>query len=246
MNRRVRSTPEQWGQEKVFQQGTWQPGQVRSVLTRDTPVEFTPPLTSTLIAGVFNPDTDQIQDYILRWVLKPGTGGARTEVRFDATRFVRISLPLEAFSLGLALDDNGGSGDSPTGDVQAFAFVGEGGVATDVDQGPTFSVPFDVPDNSAQQFEIPVGASALRVVGPQPSFAVSPFIALNTLFFNRGAQVVATAPGLGAAPADPSLWTLYCSGDYIPLPASVTGVQISNARNTGGRVRGLLEFKLDL
>ena len=244
MNDRARSTPEQWGQEKVFKSGTWKLKQIRSVLTRDTPKIFVPPQTSTIIAGIVNEDSDVVQDYTLRWVLRPGTGGARTEVRFDATGFTRVSLPLEAFTLGLVIDpDDPDDPDFPVGDVEAFAFVGEGGVGTDEAEGPQFTQVAHVPAGGDLVVQLPVGATALRLTG-NSGITGDPFATATQLQIRRGISVLGILPGLGALVGDPSLWTLFASGAWLPIPGSATNIKIHNGGV--GAIVGRLMFKLDL
>lgn len=246
MNDRARSTPEQWGQEKIFKADDppWVVGQVRSVLTRDTPKVFVPPQTSTIIAGIINADSDVVQEYTLRWVLRAGTGGARTEVRFDATGFTRIALPLEAFSLGLVLDpDDPANPDFPAGDVEAFAFVGEGGVGTDEGEGPSFTQFCHVTAGGDLIVEVPTGATAVRLSG-NSGITADPFLTTTQLQIRRGITVLGILPGLGAAAGNPSLWTLFASGAWLPLPGSATNIKIHNG--AVGAIDARLQFKLDL
>lgn len=243
MNGRALSTPEQWGQEKVVRPGDWT-DKALVVLTRDTPRVFTPPQTSTLICGVVNEDSDVVQEYALRWVLRPGVGGARTEVRFDATGFTRVALPLEAFTLAIEVDpDDPSNPDFPAGDVEAFAFVGEGGVGTDEAEGPSFTQYVHVAATGDTIVEVPVGATAIRLSG-NSGITADPFLATTQLQIRRGISVLGILPGLGAAAGDPSLWTLFASGAWLPLPGTATNIKIHNG--AGSAIVAHLQFKLDL
>lgn len=241
---RALSTPEQWGQEKVIRPTQWKgPGQATSILTRDTPRVFTPPQTSSLLCGVVNEDTDDLQRYFLRWVLRPGVGGARTEVVFDATRFTRLSLPLEAFSLSLRYDPYTADADAPEANVNAFAFVGEGGLSTDEASGPTYTAYF-VTVAGLANVEIPAGATSVRMAGGLPGVVGSPFHAQVTLVASNANSTLQSLPGLGAAPADPSCWTLFASGGWLRIPGSANRMAIVNG--SGVARDGFLIFKLDL
>jgi len=245
LNDRARSTPEQWGQEKVIKSSEWKRGQIISVLTRDTPRHFTPPQTSTIICGVLNRDSDQDQEYLLRWVLRAGVGGARTQVVFDATRFTRIALPIDAFSLGLTIEDtNPAFPDNPDSPVDAFAFVGEGAVGVSDANGPIYSQFFALGANSTGHFVIPEGASAIRVAGVMDA-SDSPFVTDLTLQVVRGVSILAGLPGRGAAVSDPSLLTLFASGDWIPLVGSATGVDLINGSMASTQT-GFIQYKIDL
>lgn len=244
---RPHSIPEQWGQEKVFKPGTWKAGQVRVVLTRDTPAVFVPPQTSTIIAGIVNGDADESQRYILRWVLRPGTGGARTEVRFDATGFTRVALPLEAFSLGIECEPfDDVDPDFPAGIVQAFSFVGEGAVGTSDAEGPIYSKYFEIAVGASLVVPIPEGAASFRLAGLIPGSTATPFTDDFTLIVRRGSDEIQNAKGLGAAIGDPSLFTQYMSGRWIPLVGSASSVLLDNSLGAGDAAIGYLQFKLDL
>ncbi len=249
---KVYSTPEQWGQEKTFTADSFKPNQVQVVLTRDPPREGERklPQTSTIICGVTNEDVDATQNYNLRWVLRPGVGGARTEVRFDAVGFTRLALPLEAFTLGLVVEPWDSGSDVPAGVVDAFAFVGEGGVTGgEAATGPTFTEFFEVDATAGAAsiiIELPEGATAFRVIGsPTGGGITSPFSTTFGADFIQGSTVRGAIAGLGAAPGDPSLFTLYASGNWFPLPGSLTAFQLHNT-GAGTKIRGMLQFKIDL
>jgi len=251
---RAIATPEQWGQEKVFKKGTFIEGKPQVVLTRDQSLkklddpgaEITGnPQTSTILCGVDNLDSDSFQDYILRWVLRPGVGGARTEVRFDATRFTRISLPLEAFTLGLLLESlDPGNPDFPDGDVTAFAFVGEGGIGSGDIEGAIFTQFFTVPAVSDAEFLIPTGATAWRMIGISSASFGNPFLTSTFVRVQRGISVISDHEGRGTLAADPSLLTLFASGQYLPLSGSSTQMHIINGDVSS--ILGYFQYKLDL
>jgi hypothetical protein len=249
------ATPEQWGQEKSFPAGVWVPDNPLVVLQRDPPPDMARhlPRVSTLICGVENEDNDQRQDYSLRWEFTLGVGGARTPIRFDAMGFTRLAVPTEGFTLSLVVEPFPPpfpQGDVPAGTVHAFAFVAEGGIGHSYAEGATHSTPFEVETTlGADVFDVvvPPGASAMRVAGRNGTGGgiSTPFRPQFLLQMRQGTSALATLVGEGAAPADPSLRTLYYSGLWLPLPGSMTNLEIAIA-DFPTVTRGVLQFKVDL
>jgi hypothetical protein len=251
------ATPESWGQEKTFRPGTLPLfPQSAVVLTMPPLGEWRVPRTQTLIVGVENEDIDANQEYFLRWILKSGAGGARTQVVFDALGFTRLSVPLEQATLSLAYEPWSSAQDSPDGIVQAHAYLGDFGIG-ELDPGPTYTARFGLPpapNPAASSFEtvlIPTGARRFRVLGDDPSVGVgpvtiSPFRSTVIYQLKQGSTTVAQFVGGRAAVTDGnSLLSLYYSGGFIPIPAGVTKFLISNS-DTANSVVGWLQFGLDL
>lgn len=254
------ATAEQWGQQsRTIQPAEWAIGNPIAILQRDAPDDgFIErfghlPQVSTLLCGVENGDNSSRQDYMLRWELTVGVGGARVPLRFDAVGATRVVLPTEGFTLSLVVEGLPApfpAGDKPAGPVDAFAMIGEGGVGQSVDQGPTHTTPFLlVTVGAAGLIDIPLppGASAVRVVGADSSGGgiATPFRPQFLLQMLQGTSVFATLVGQGAAPADPSLRTLYYSDDYIPLPGSLTKLQAVQS-DFPVTTQFAVQFKLDL
>jgi len=242
--------PEQWGQSKVFPVGSWQPGKAKVVLNLDAPTHdgvrggAKVPDVHTLIAGIENDDNTN-QSYIMRWQLRVGAGGARTEVLFDATRYTRISMPLETCTLALLADPYDGSVDLPATEITAFAFAGEG-FAEASTPGPMYSVRFNlvaVPPQDRVTIPIPRGANRFRVVG-NPYDGTSPFTT------NFSAQVTAgptsvrqVINGRDVATPGLDLFGLYTRGEWLPIATGATELFLST---TFGVTAGFVIFGLDL
>lgn len=251
------ATPEQWGQRRNIPPGSWSLDQIQDILTRDAPPEEMRhlPRVNTLICGVernlVSPPT--AQDYSLRWSLRMGVGGARVEVRFDAVGFTRIACPLEAFSLGLVVERYPPPFplvDLPDTVIDAFALVAEGGIGHSVAEGATHTTLFRLVTTIAADVVIvpvPVGASAVRVLGISATGGglFTPFAATKNLNFLQSGSLLNTLVGEGAAVADPSLRTLYYSGQWFPLPGSMTELSFSNAAFPE-TVNVVVQFKIDI
>lgn len=242
------ATPESWGQLKAFK-----PGQIPT-FPRSAAVLTLPPLPAwriprvqTLIAGVDVTDNDEVQRYFLRWVMRSGTGGARTEVVFDAVGFTRIATPLEQVVLSLAVEPWAPSfPDSPAGLVNAHAYAGDGNVG-ELQPGPMYTLYRDVTAGAGSvEIPLPVGANRVRIVGDPDAGANGPFDPNFKLQFRNGASTVARFTGLGAAPGDPSLYTVFYSGEFIPIPGGVTAVSLLNLAVVGNNKTCFVQFGLDL
>lgn len=246
---RAYSTPEQWGQGRDIAVGEWRAGQAVPILTRDAPRDGRVPVVNSLLCAVDNQDVDEVQRYFIRWLLRAGVGGTRREVRFDATRFTRIALPLEAFDLSLYFEPYTGDNDEPAAPVGAFATVAEGAIATDEHTGPNYTEFFNIAAAgvAVQSFEIPVGATAVRISGEDPNQAFTPFQEGVQLTVFNGLTTIMSIRGRPVAGliSDPSLYTLYASGGWLRLPGSSTTVRL-DIFAPAVACRGFVQFKIDL
>lgn len=247
------ATPEQWGQERTFPVGSWTVKQPLVVLLRDpTASSLHLPQVNTLVMGVDNDSPGASQFYNLRWSLTHGVGGARVEVRFDAVGYTRIAMPVDGFTLALVVEPYALlplPPDVPDGIVRAFAMAAVGGIGQDASEGATHTTGFQLDTTAgpgAVAIPVPVGASAFRLVGKSTTGGgiSTPFSATTEVSFLQGGTLVASLVGQGAAPADPSLRTLYYSGDWFPLPGSMNVMRFSNT--AAEVVRGQFQFKIDI
>lgn len=235
--------PEQWGQSQLFPAAAFVPGQPLPLLRLTNPQQgaYKPPRVRTLILGIENDDNTG-QDYILRWRLSVGVGGARTEVDFDATRYSRVSLPFDECAVSLYADPFAGSTDTPANAIQAFAFAADG-YAEQTMPGPIFSEFFDLVGAASANFPLPVGANRFRVIGEHPS-GVTPFT-VNTFVLTQAgaASVRSLIPGLGATPGVGDLLGVYGSDRFIPIASGATELEVLNV---AGNAQGFVQFGLDL
>jgi hypothetical protein len=230
---------EQWGQQKVFAPASWATNQRQVVLQRDAPSqEYSAqhlPQVNTLLLSVENEDSDDAQDYNLRWELVLGVGAVRVPIVFDAVGATRVSVPTEAFTLALfaeSFPEPYPQGDLPAGEVRAFAMTAEDGIGHSYAEGATHTTMFQlVTVAGADVFDIPIprGATAFRIVGKHATGGgvATPFRPQFLVQIMQGTTIIATLVGEGAAVADPSLRTLYYSGLWFPLPGSLTKFQLA-------------------
>lgn len=240
------AAPESWGQERVFSPGSLPTAASggATLLTLPPRPDWRTPRVQTLIAGVTIEEIDAVaNDYHLRWILQSGTGGARTEVQFDALGFTRVALPIEQARISLGYEAYAGGG-VPGDRISAFAYIGDFSVGV-LPPGPTYTEYFDPAAATFQRFNLPVGATRFRMSGNENTLAaVSPFKITTTVTARNLPQVLATWAGLGAAPGDPSLYALHYTGDFIPLPAGTNVVEVDN--QSAAQIQGRLIFGLDL
>jgi len=242
----VRAPPfnaQQWGQTRTIPAAAWQPKQLQDVATITTPQRAAeiPPKVRSLVCGLQNNDQTS-QNYILRWRVSLGLGGARVDVDFDATRYTRISCPFDECRVSLFADDFNGTGDVPGVDVTAFVFCADG-YAEQPAPGPMFSVAFGLVAGQQAVIPLPVGANRFRVVGEEPSGA-TPFRTTTEYFLRAGvASLRYKIPGVGLVPGVGDLLGMYGRGDFVPIASGVTElVIICNV----GVSTGFVQFGLDL
>lgn len=259
---------EQWGQQKAFAPSAWTPEQAQVVLQRDAPHELYDeggalhlPQVNTLLLAVENDDTDDEQLYNLRWELTLGVGGARVPIRFDAVGTTRVSVPTEGFTAALVVEPYPASlpagavpvipqDDVPEAEVRAFVLAGEDGIGHSEAEGATHTTFFTVVTVAAADvfnIPIPAGATAFRIIGLSATGGgfTTPFRAAFLVQMMQGATVLGTLVGEGAAVADPSLRTLYYSGQWFPLPGSITKFQVA-ATDFPTVTRVGVQFKIDI
>jgi len=244
-------TPEHYGREKVFAPGSlpFLP-KSRSVLSLPRAEPWRVPRVQSMIVSVQNEDADMDQRYFLRWVLRSGIGGARTQVVFDAIGFTRLALPIEQVDLSLAVEPwIVDFPDEPGGTVTAHAYIGDGNIG-ELQPGPTYTQRFSCDPVGAgdpvDRIAIPAGASRFRIMGEEAAVS-TPFTPDLTVIAAQGLNTLATWVG-GRAPdlnSPNTLHALYYSGDFIPIPAGVTVLLFVNANAGTSRV-GFVQFGLDL
>lgn len=243
--------PEQWGQQRVFPIGQLPSRQAGgSPMLKLNPLpKWRVPRVQSMIVGVENLDADANQEYFLRWILSSGTGGARTEVVFDAVGFTRLALPLEQGGLALAYEPYSTANDSPAGVVTASAYIADFGVG-ELQPGPTYTALVQVAIAApgvptTQTIDLPTGANRFRLVG-NPRLTVGPFRTTTFVSLVQGATTVAGYVGAGAAATDlNNLLALHYTGDFIPIPAGVSRVVVENSDVANG-IFGFIQFGLDL
>lgn len=252
MVRRIRgiptggAQPESWGQEKVFA-----PGELASAAAGGSVVMSLPPLprwrtprVQTLICGVKVTPDALGNDYHLRWILQSGTGGARTEVQFDAVGFTRVALPIEQARVSLAWDPFVEPGTTPGDTFSAFAYIGDFAVG-ELEPGPTYTEPFTLAAGAQVQYAIPQGASRFRMAGESNTVAaLSPFKVSTIVTARNQPQPIATWNGYGAVATDPSLFDLHFSAGFIPLPGGTNILEVFNG--AAAPITGRIIFGLDL
>lgn len=243
--------PENWGQEKVFTVGKLAKFP-RSSVVLDLPAmkEWRVPRVQSLIAAVENADTDSNQEYFLRWVLRSGTGGARTQVVFDAVGFTRLSLPVEQVNLSLAYESYSDSNDSPAGVIKAHAYLGDFAIG-ELDPGPMYTAIARVaiapnPGSPAVTvIPLPAGANRFRLIGNERS-TVGPFRTTTYVSLKQGNTTVAGYVGARAALTSAnSLHALSYTGDFIPIGAGVSRIEVENTDTVNG-IFAFIQFGLDL
>lgn len=235
--------PENWGQEKVFLLGQVpRLPKTAAVLSLPSMKEWRVPRVQTVIAAVENEDVDVAQQYVLRWKLASGTGGARTTVFFDAVGFTRLALPVEQVTLSLGFESYAGGTDAPAGTVKAHAYIGDFGVG-ELDPGPTYTTYFRAELGGTTTVTLPPGAKRFRVLGDVGS-VLNPFLATNVVQALQGGSVICRWVLAPAAPGDPSLFDMFYSGAFMPVPGGVNRLQISNGG--GGPIEGFIQFGIDL
>jgi hypothetical protein len=154
----------------------WDENQIRPVFSRDaTSLKQRIPFTQGMILSVDAPlPADASDAYALRWVLTVGTGGGVAEYTIDAGGAIRLTAPAEQFRLALRAEAIAGVAfGSPTGNIQASAFIADGAAEGN---GPTYTQAFDVAAGQVSNIVPPRGAVTFRVLG-DPAEPDSPYSA---------------------------------------------------------------------